>query len=153
MKKLLCIVFVLMLLIIGCEKKAVAQDETQQVPTFSLPFEWQVNTLWDFQHKRFTLGGSVDAISILDILYLGFQGVGAAEGGFFSQGLLGGQANVDVNKGVVYLVSLIPSGENKVKWLLGEHFPRVGYAWTYNFMGNDYYKKWNHFVTIRLITF
>ena len=147
MKKLI-LTLLLLLLPVLC----FAQDETAS-PPFSLPFDWQVNTLWDFQHKTFTLGASVDAISIMDILYLGLQGVGATEGNFFSQGLLGGQANVDVNKGVVYLVSLIPGGENKVKWLLGEHFPRVGYALTYNFMSNDYFEDWNHFITIRLVSF
>lgn len=146
MKKLILALMVIGMLF-SC-KPAQAQDQP-----FSLPFKFDVNTLYDFQHKTLTGGLSIDAISIYDILFLGIQGVGAAEQNFFKNGIAGAQANVDVNKGTQALLKLAGIREGNVKWLLGKYTPRIGYTLTYNFLGNDYYKQWNHFLTMRLLSF
>ncbi|MFZ5989411.1 MAG: hypothetical protein ACOYWZ_20135 [Bacillota bacterium] len=145
MKRLLIIVFFLL----GLSSFAIAGEDQP----FSLPFKIDVNTLYDFQHKTLTGGLSIDAISVYDILYIGIQAVGAAEENFFKNGILGGQANVDVNKGVMELSKLAGLGEGNVKWLLGKYTPRLGVAVTYNFFKNDYYKDWNVFMTMRLLSF
>jgi hypothetical protein len=124
-------------------------EETQP---FNLPFKADIVTLYDFQHKTITLGGGVDFLSIYDVLYVGIMGVGATEGNFFSEGLIGGQANVDVNKGVMLLAEKLNFGD-KVKWLQGQYFPRIGYSLTYNVLNNEYYNSWNHFLTLRILSF
>jgi hypothetical protein len=118
---------------------------------FNLPFKVDVNTLYDFQHKTLTAGLAVDMISIYDTVFIGLQAVGSAEQNFFKNGILGGQVNVDINKTMQKLATL--AGANDVKWLLGKYTPRIGYALTYNFMGNDYYKQFNHFITLKVLSF
>lgn len=144
MKKLI-LALVCLGLLFSC-KPAKAQD------TVGLPFKFNVDTAYDFQHKTLTGGLGVDAVSVYDILYVGIEGIGAPEESFFKNGLLGPQANIDINQGISKISKVIGLGD-KVKWLLGKYTPRCGAAVTYNFLQNDYYKQWNFFLTLRIVSF
>ena len=144
MKRLL-IALTLVLALFAC-KPAQAQE------ALTLPFKFDVNTLYDFQHKVITPGLSVDFVSVYDVLYLGVEGIGAVEENFFKNGLLGVQANVDMNQAVTLIAGKLKLGD-KVKWLQGKYMPRIGYCFTYNMFQNDYYKQWNHFITLRIASF